>query len=162
MISPASSKVCPSSRRMTCTEWGCLLAPLSSVSSVGPPSSSAGKSIPPWPPSVTPTSTCWGSLEPESSSSPQPAAVSAKTLTTPTASAQKRLLMVCLSLCLSDRSDSVEALDDHRLALAAGDAHRLEADLVIVGLHDVQEGAHDPGARHAERVAQGDRTAVGV
>src|SRR4029450_4147553 len=56
----------------------------------------------------------------------------------------------------------VKALDDHRLSLAAGDAHRLQPNLVIVCLHRVQQRAHDAGAGHPEGVAQGDRPAVGV
>src|ERR1700759_4738305 len=49
----------------------------------------------------------------------------------------------------AERSDP---FDDHRLALAAGDAHRLQADLLVVGLHPVEQGAHDAGAGHPERV----------
>src|SRR5438105_10815211 len=55
-----------------------------------------------------------------------------------------------------------EPLDDHGHALAAADAHRLEADRLVEGLEVVDQGAHDPGARHAERVPQGDGPAVGV
>src|SRR3954452_5557118 len=59
----------------------------------------------------------------------------------------------------AQRSD---AFDDHRLALTPGDAHRLQADLLVIGLQPVQERPHDAGAGHPEGVAEGDRPAVRV
>ena len=55
-----------------------------------------------------------------------------------------------------------EALDDHRHALAATDAHRLEADGAAGVLEAVEQRGHDAGAGHAERVAEGDGAAVDV
>ncbi len=57
---------------------------------------------------------------------------------------------------------SAEAFDDHRQALAAADAHRLEPVAAVGGLQTVDEGGHDPGAGLAERVAEGDGAAVHV
>src|SRR5262245_8495710 len=55
-----------------------------------------------------------------------------------------------------------EALEDHGHALAAADAHGLQADGLVVELEAVDEGGGDPRPRHAERVADGDRAAVDV
>src|SRR6188472_3795034 len=57
---------------------------------------------------------------------------------------------------------SVQALDEHRHALAAADAHRLEADRPVERLQVVEQRVHDPRARHAIRVAERDRAAVRV
>src|SRR5437764_14223532 len=45
-----------------------------------------------------------------------------------------------------------DALDDHGHALTAADAHGLETDVLVERLQVVDEGGHDPGAGHAERV----------
>src|SRR5215208_441548 len=56
----------------------------------------------------------------------------------------------------------VQALDDHRHALAAADAHRLEADRLVERLEIVEERVHDPRAGHPVGVAERDRAAVRV
>src|SRR2546427_254397 len=58
---------------------------------------------------------------------------------------------------LCDRS---EALYDHRHPLAATDTHGLQAEGPIPRLQVVDEGRHDAGAGHPERVAERDRAAV--
>ena len=58
---------------------------------------------------------------------------------------------------LLERRWSAEALDDHGHALAAADAHALHAEGLVLVLQAVDQGGHDPGAGHAERVAEGDR-----
>src|SRR5262245_1565947 len=62
------------------------------------------------------------------------------------------------------RSERVrlEALDDHRHALAAADAHALHAVARTGLVHAVEERGHDARAGHAERVAERDRAAVHV
>ena len=57
---------------------------------------------------------------------------------------------------------SAEALDDDRHALAAADAHRLEAEPAVARLEPVDERGHDPGAGRPERVAQRDGATVHV
>src|SRR5215213_10859439 len=57
---------------------------------------------------------------------------------------------------------SVQPLDEHRHSLPAADAHRLEADRRVQRVEVVEQGAHDPGAGHAVRVAERDRAAVRV
>src|SRR3954452_13093298 len=57
----------------------------------------------------------------------------------------------------SKSSPLVEALHEHRLAHAAGDAHRLDPVGLVERLEVVEQRGHDPRARHAERVAEGDR-----
>src|SRR5580700_5918177 len=59
-------------------------------------------------------------------------------------------------------SRSAQALDDHRHPLPAADAHRLEADRLVLGREAVEQGCHDPGACHPERVSKSDRTTVDV
>ena len=49
---------------------------------------------------------------------------------------------------------SAQALEDHGHALAAADAHRLEAELLVVALQAVEQRVGDPGAGRAERVAR--------
>src|SRR5690606_29941514 len=44
----------------------------------------------------------------------------------------------------------------------AADAHGLQPELLVVELEAVDERGGDPGAGHAERVADGDRAAVDV
>src|SRR5687767_11259662 len=56
----------------------------------------------------------------------------------------------------------VQALDDHRHALAAGDAHRLEPVLLVHRLEVVQQRGHDARTGLPERVPQSDRPAVRV
>src|SRR5208337_5061985 len=56
----------------------------------------------------------------------------------------------------------VEPLDDHGHALAAADAHGFQADGLVPGDQVVEQGGGDPGAGHAERVAQRDGAAVHV
>src|SRR5438876_10941755 len=56
----------------------------------------------------------------------------------------------------------VESLDDHRHTLAAANAHGFQADGLVAGDQAVEQGGGDPGAGHAERVAQRDGTAVHV
>jgi hypothetical protein len=56
----------------------------------------------------------------------------------------------------------IEALDDHGHALAAADAHRLDAERLVGLLEAVDQRGHDAGAGHAERVAEGDGAAVHV
>src|SRR4051812_24650893 len=56
----------------------------------------------------------------------------------------------------------VQALHDHRHALAAGHAHGLQAVLLVERLEVVQQRRHDAGAGLAERVAERDRSAVRV
>src|SRR4051794_27823901 len=46
-----------------------------------------------------------------------------------------------------------EALDEQRLAHAAGDAHRLDAELPLEHVEAVGEGRHQPGADYPLRVA---------
>src|SRR5207253_1359270 len=55
-----------------------------------------------------------------------------------------------------------EPLHDHRHALAAADAHGFHADGLAGVLEAVEEGGHDAGAGHAERVTEGDGAAVDV
>ena len=55
-----------------------------------------------------------------------------------------------------------EALDEHRLAHPAGDAHRLDPVAAVDGVEAVEQRRHDPRAGHAERVAEGDRAAERV
>src|SRR3954447_15827911 len=55
-----------------------------------------------------------------------------------------------------------QALDDHRLALAARDAHGLETDRAVEGVQVVEQRGHDANAGHPERMAEGDRAAVRV
>src|SRR3954463_9398233 len=50
----------------------------------------------------------------------------------------------------------VQPLDDQRLALALGDAHRLEADRLVERLEVVEQRGHAAQARHAEREAEHD------
>src|SRR5690606_12193146 len=57
---------------------------------------------------------------------------------------------------------SAEAFEDHGHALTAADAHGLEAELLAVVLQRVDERRGDASARHADRVADGDGTAVDV
>src|SRR4051812_38471014 len=61
-----------------------------------------------------------------------------------------------------DSSALRQALDEDGHALAAADAHRLDAPRLVVGPQVVDQRAHDAGAGHAERVAEGDRAAVRV
>ena len=57
----------------------------------------------------------------------------------------------------------LQALDDHRHALAAADAHRLEAVAACrASSRPLMQRGHDAGAGHAERVAERDRAAVHV
>ena len=57
---------------------------------------------------------------------------------------------------------SAQSFDHHRHALTAADAHRLEAERGVGLLQVVDQGGHDAGAGHAERVAERDRAAVDV
>src|SRR6476619_5965414 len=57
---------------------------------------------------------------------------------------------------------SAEALEDHGHALAAADAHGLEAELLVPALQAVEQRGGDPRAGGAERVALRDRAAVHV
>src|SRR5919107_4530263 len=57
---------------------------------------------------------------------------------------------------------SVQTLHEHGHALAAADAHRLEADGLVERLQVVQQRGHDAGAGLPERVTEGDGPAVGV
>src|SRR4051794_12500668 len=59
-------------------------------------------------------------------------------------------------------SGSAEAFEDRRHTLAATDAHRLETERLVLELQPVDQRAGDARAGHAERVADGDRTAVHV
>src|SRR5688572_11895174 len=59
-------------------------------------------------------------------------------------------------------SHALKPLNHHRHALAAADAHRLEPDRASGRLQVVQQRAHDPRARHAVRMPERDRAAVGV
>src|SRR5260370_11422981 len=56
----------------------------------------------------------------------------------------------------------VEPLDDHGDALAAANAHGFQVHGLVPGGQAVEQGGGDPGAGHAERVAQGDGAAVHV
>src|SRR6476661_4582270 len=62
----------------------------------------------------------------------------------------------------ADRTGSGQALDDHGHALAAADAHRLDAERLVRLLEAVDQGGHDAGTGHAERVTEGDRPTVDV
>src|SRR5436305_11808328 len=53
----------------------------------------------------------------------------------------------------------IQALDEHRLAHASGDAHRLDPVGAIHRPQPVEQRGHDPRARHAERVTERDRAA---
>src|SRR5690349_19404400 len=55
-----------------------------------------------------------------------------------------------------------EPLDDHGHALAAADAHRLQADGHVPLDQSVEQGVGDARAGHAEGVPHGDRAAVDV
>ena len=55
-----------------------------------------------------------------------------------------------------------QALHDHGHALAAADAHRLEAERLARVLEPVEQRGHDAGAGLAERVAEGDGAALDV
>src|SRR3990172_2863298 len=57
---------------------------------------------------------------------------------------------------------SPQALDDGRDALAAADAHRLQAELDLPPLHLVEQRRHDPGAGRPDRMADRDAGAVDV
>src|SRR6476661_2863650 len=57
---------------------------------------------------------------------------------------------------------SVEAFDDHGHALTAADAHGLHAVAGAGVLEAVEEGGHDAGAGHPERMAERDRATVDV
>src|SRR4051812_14227040 len=57
---------------------------------------------------------------------------------------------------------SAQALEDHGHALAAADAHGLEAELLVPALQAVEQRRGDPRTGGAERVAQRDRAAVDV
>src|SRR6476661_6198936 len=65
-------------------------------------------------------------------------------------------IAVCLPLFL------VEPLDDHGLAHAAGNAHGLESQAPLDRVEAVEQGGHDPGAAHPERMAPRDRAALRV
>jgi hypothetical protein len=54
------------------------------------------------------------------------------------------------------------AADQERDPLTAADAQRHEAELVVAALHLAQRLGRDRRARGADRVAEGDRAAVGV
>src|SRR5690242_15257082 len=60
------------------------------------------------------------------------------------------------------RGRLVQALDHHRLAHAAGHAHRLDAVAAAGGLQAVDERGHDARPGHPERMAEGDRAAERV
>src|SRR5690606_35598403 len=91
-------------------------------------------------------------LDHESARNPGGFGVPGRTLTDRAVAATLR----CSSRC------SAQALDDHRHALAAADAHRLQGELLVVELQRVDQRGGDPGARHAEGVADGDGAAVDV
>ena len=55
-----------------------------------------------------------------------------------------------------------EPLHDHGHALAAADAHRLEAEGLAAVLEAVEQRGHDAGARLTEGVAERDGAAVDV
>src|SRR6476469_9193185 len=57
---------------------------------------------------------------------------------------------------------SAEALVDDGHALAATDAHRLEAELAVTRGQPVEQGRRDAGAGGPERVAEGDGPTVDV
>ena len=52
--------------------------------------------------------------------------------------------------CRRGRAPLAEALDDHGHALTAADAHRLEAEGLVLVLEGVDQRGHDAGAGHAE------------
>src|SRR5438105_15802275 len=56
----------------------------------------------------------------------------------------------------------VQPLHDHGHSLAAGDAHGLQADLLVVALQVVQQRCHDARSGHAEAMTGSDRAAVRV
>src|SRR5947208_1857881 len=60
------------------------------------------------------------------------------------------------------RDELAEPFNDHRHALPATDAHRLETESLVVVLQRVDERRRDAGAGHAERVTHRDRPAVDV
>ena len=57
---------------------------------------------------------------------------------------------------------SAQALNHHGHALAAADAHRLDAELFVGILETVDQRRHDAGTGHAERVTQRNCAAVDV
>src|SRR4029077_19423336 len=57
---------------------------------------------------------------------------------------------------------SAEPFEHEGHALAAADAHGLEADVLVVELQGVDQRGGDPGAGHAERVTDRDGAAVDV
>ena len=67
----------------------------------------------------------------------------------------------CRAVACSERG-SAEALQHHRHALPAADAHRFQTDRLIVRAEPVEERGGDAGAGHPEGVAEGDRAAVDV
>src|SRR5215472_15009867 len=66
------------------------------------------------------------------------------------------------SAAAAKRPGSVQALDDHRHPLPAADTHGLQPVRLVERLEVVEQGAEDPGAGHAEGVAQRDRPSVRV
>src|SRR5437868_6997298 len=56
----------------------------------------------------------------------------------------------------------VEALDDHRHALAAADAHRRQADGLVISLESIDQRAQDARAGHPERVPKCNCTTVWI
>src|SRR5579859_3935641 len=63
---------------------------------------------------------------------------------------------------LPDIPTSAEPFEHEGHALAAADAHGLEADLLVVELQRVDQRGGDPGSGHAERVTNRDGAAVDV
>src|SRR6266851_6756800 len=64
---------------------------------------------------------------------------------------------------LSSTTDAlVQALQDHRHALATAHAHGLEADRLVPLTQPVEQRAEDAGPRHAEGMPERDRSAVRV
>src|SRR4029077_5775945 len=74
-----------------------------------------------------------------------------------------KMRLLPVSIATSVTVDSlVKPLDNHGHPLATTDAHRLQADRLVVGRQAVQQGAQDAGPRHAEWVAEGDRATMRI
>src|SRR5215217_8137183 len=64
-----------------------------------------------------------------------------------------------IAICQQFRRGLRESLDDHRHALAAADAHRLQTERLVLCRKVVQQRGGDTRTRHTERVTQRDRPA---
>src|SRR6202000_2302096 len=66
------------------------------------------------------------------------------------------------SEAMTDRRPSIQLLDRHRDALADADAHDGERAFSAALFHAVDRGHDQPGATHAERMAERDRATMRI